>query len=344
MAGERSETGTKGEYKKSAVAKNIRQLSGARRQLFELKSPIQLQNPRRRIQKFDPGQITEVFLISVLLGEGEDFFPFVELVDQFTAHIFESEFTQIILAELDTIADFTNYLRAKETLLNYNRFLIIEGGEEELLAFYLFNERSFARFQKAPEVHITGGFWDKLQGDRRYQLKKKEDEISYGWDHIIDRAHEGSEKYEIVARELARPTRFERRTLAKTIVDDKFAAYRNKTHDIHRSVLCTPTVTYCFLFCAAHIPREGRIAMLQAICYVARRTFLENQKVIGIATEKEISPISSYDFVLLNLPSWTSEDERKVEKLKQELGIFQNPSLRRIEEAEYPDLVEDVSS
>jgi len=167
---------------------------------------------------------------------------------------------------------------------------------------------------------------------------------SYGWDHIINRAHEESKRYEIIARELARPNRFERRVLAKTIVHHKFAAHRNKTHDIYRSMFRAPTVTYCFLFCAEHIPRRGRRLMLQAMCYVARGIFRENQKVIGIATEKEISPISSYDFVLLYLPSWTSEDERKVEKLKQELGIFQNPSLRQIEEAEYPDLVDDVNS
>jgi hypothetical protein len=184
--------GKNGKYKKSEVEKNIRQLSGARRQLFELRTPIHLRNPRRTVEKLDPTQITEVFLISVLLGEGEDYFPFVESVNQFTAHIFDREFTQIILTELDTIADFTNYLRAKERLLHDNQFLIIEGGEEELLAFYLFNERSLVRLQKVSEVHINGNFWDKLQRNRRYQLKKKEDKISYGWDHIINRAHEGS--------------------------------------------------------------------------------------------------------------------------------------------------------
>jgi hypothetical protein len=335
--------GRDGRYKQSEVEKNIRQLSGARRQLFELRTPIELRNPRRTIEKLDPGQITEVFLISVLLGEGEDWFPFVESVNQFTAHIFESKFTQIILTELDTIADFSNYLRTKERLLRDNQFLIIEGGEEELLAFYLFNERSFAQMMNLPQVLIEGTFWEKLQKSRRYALKKEADEISYIWDDIINRAHEGSKRYEVVARELARPNRFERRVLAKTIVHDKFAAYRNKTHEIHRNVICTPTVTYCFLFCAGHIPREVRKSMLEKMCYVARGTFLENPKVIGIATEKEISPMSSYDFVLLNFPSWTSKNEKEVEKLKKQLGMFQNPSLRTIQETEYPDVVEDLS-
>jgi hypothetical protein len=34
------------------------------------------------------------------------------------------------------------------------------------------------------------------------------DRISYGWDSMIDRAHEGSAKYERITRELARPDRF----------------------------------------------------------------------------------------------------------------------------------------
>jgi len=336
--------GRDGKYKTSEVMKNIRQLSGARRQLFELRTPIQLRNPRRTVEKLDPADITEVFLISVLLGEGEDYFTLVESVNQFTAHIFDGDFTLTVLTELDTVADFTNYLRAKERLLKENQVLIIEGGEKELLAFYLFNERSFERLQESSAVRIDETWWDKLVRSQSYRLKKKEDQISYVWDELINRAHEGSKKYEIVARELARPTRFERRTLAKTMFDDHLAAHRDKANDIYRSMFCTSTVTYCYLFCARHIPRKGRTDMLEAMCYVARGTFRENQKVIAIATEKELSPTSSYDFAVLNLSSWTSEDENKVQELKKQLGMFRNPTRRMITEREYPDVVDDLGA
>jgi hypothetical protein len=36
-----------GKYKKAEVEKNLRQLSGARRAMFDLRVPIQLENPRR---------------------------------------------------------------------------------------------------------------------------------------------------------------------------------------------------------------------------------------------------------------------------------------------------------
>ena len=61
-----------GKYKKSEVDKNLKQLAGAKRQLFELKRKIELCNPRRGKDFFDPSSINEVYLISVLLGEGED--------------------------------------------------------------------------------------------------------------------------------------------------------------------------------------------------------------------------------------------------------------------------------
>ena len=59
-----------GHYKDAEVEKNLRQLSGARRQLFDLKTKIELNNPRRSKKLFDPSQINEIYLLSVLLGEG----------------------------------------------------------------------------------------------------------------------------------------------------------------------------------------------------------------------------------------------------------------------------------
>ena len=65
-----------GKYKKSEVDKNLRQLLGARRQLFELKSPVKLVNPRRGEEQFDPTSIKKVYLLSALFGRGEDMFSF----------------------------------------------------------------------------------------------------------------------------------------------------------------------------------------------------------------------------------------------------------------------------
>jgi len=326
-----------GRYSRSEVQKNLRQLAGARRQLFDLQTPIKLENPRRSEEIFDPSQITDVYLISVLLGEGEWAFPLVENIKAYTAHVFTRDFTQNVLTELDTIADFTAYLKAKEAALPQIEQLVIIGGEEELLAFYLLNNRSFAGFGDATHVIIEEGSWQRLLGDPQYKAKKNEDQISYGWDGIVNRAHEGSREYEIVARELARPNRFHRRFLAKMFYDAHVIAHEDKKANAYRRVMADEGLTYCLFFCDEKESRDTRIAMLYRTCFVARGKFQQNTKVLGIATEKHFAPTCSYDFCLLELPVWTNEHQEAMEQIQKELKILTSPTMTEVKEDEYPN-------
>ena len=328
--------GENGRYKESEVKKNLRQLSGAKRQLFNLKTPIELENSRRRIETFNPTEIKEIFLISVVLGERETFFPFVESIKEYTVHVFNKSFTQIVLTELDTISDFTTYLRLKEALINDNKSITIMGGEEELLASYLMDGRNFSRLNNATHILLEEGSWKSFISSPPYKAKKEEDKYSYGWDDIINRAHEGSSKYELVDRELARPTRFERRFLGKCLLDAWIIATNDDIYDSYRRILPTKDTTYCFVFCNSDIPRESRISMLKVVCYVARGKFQENKKVIGIATEKKIAPTCSYDFCLLDFPDWNEENEKEILKLQKQFEILKNPVIAKVEENEYP--------
>jgi len=65
--------------------------------------------------------------------------------------------------------------------------------------------------------------------------------------------------------------------------------------------------------------------------------FLQSQKVIGIATERHLNSTRSYDFFLLKVPAWTSQDQEQMEKLQQELGIFKNLAIQQTEQREYPE-------
>ena len=64
--------------------------------------------------------------------------------------------------------------------------------------------------------------------------------------------------------------------------------------------------------------------------------YKSNRKVIGIATEKKASPTSSYDFVLLDMPEWTEQNQREMEKVQQETGILLSPEISIMHEDEYP--------
>lgn len=323
-------------YKKSEVKKNLHQLSTARRRLFEKKLDIELENPRRGKEKFNPDLTDEIYQISALLGKEEDYFSGMEIIDGRFVHTFTREFTEIVLTELDTISDFVEYLREKEKLFSKNVKIIIMGDEREQLAYYLMNERAFKKIEKANEVIFQEGIWSDLQKRGEYIAKKEADRISYAWDEIIDRAHTGGGQYELVAREMARLNRFNRRVMSKAFYEGHVRAHREKSKDLFRRLLQIQGTTYCFLFFDDPEPRTKRKKMLEITCFIARGMQTENSRVVGIATEMKIRPTCSYDFCYLELPEWTNEHQKEMERLQKETGIFSNYTVKQVREDEYP--------
>ncbi len=199
-----------------------------------------------------------------------------------------------------------------------------------------FHGRSFNWLEEPDFVVFEEGSWQHLQNKPEYQAKKKADEISYGWDSVISRAHEShSPDYERIARELARPNRFQRRYLAKSFYDANVKAYKGSKRAFRR-VIPLVGVTYCFLFVEDACGRKTRSAMLGTLCYVARGVHAQNTKVIGIASEKEIRPECSYDFCLVDMPVWTEKNQADVEELQKKTGMLTNPIQMAIHEDEYP--------
>jgi hypothetical protein len=320
-----------GRYKQAEIEKNLRQLAGARRALFELKTPIRLQNPRRGNEIFDPTKISQVYLISVLMGDSTTPFPMMDTVKDHQLHVFTREFADIVLTELDTVADFCNYLRDKEAISTGQ--IIITGGEENLLALYLGNGRSFHWAEKADFMLIDDSLWPALIGKPEFQAKKKEDQISCGWDSLIETAHTCGHGYERVAKHLAKPARFERRILSKAFLE-VYAEFRTSTMGMLRRKLAVGDTVYCFLISSEpEERREYRKQMLGLMCFVARGLEDKRTKVIGVATDRENR---SYDFVYLEMPSWTAKNEEYMKGIQEDLGIFTSPRISLAHEDEYP--------
>ena len=76
--------------------------------------------------------------------------------------------------------------------------------------------------------------------------------------------------------------------------------------------------------------------MIKTLCFVARGTIKENKKVIGIATEMRIKPSCSYDFCVLDLPTWTEAEDKHMKIIQEKTGVFLNPELNFVHEDEYP--------
>lgn len=327
---------SEGMYKKSAVEKNIRQLLGARRSLFELGKPIKLVNVRRGEEIFNPRTIKETYYISTIFGEEEEVSTFGEIVAGQVIHSFTQEFVDLALRELDTTRDFVDYLKEKTKLVLSKIYITLLGGEKELLAYYLANERNFSRLIDLDHIIIEEGFWDQLQKLPEYLAKKEADRMSYFWDELINRCHTGGSEYESIARELARTNRYDRRVLSKNFYTAHVRAHNEKNTQLIRRTFSLNGVTYCFVFMDDIEPRNRRKMLLSVSCYVARGLHQENKKVIGIATEMKFNPLCSYDYCLFELAELTDDEKKQIDKVKKELGIFLNPEVTHFQEDEYP--------
>lgn len=322
-----------------SVKKNLRQLSGARRQIVDLRSSIEIRNARRHPEILNPETIDEFFLISALLGESPEMMGVPTEIGPHPCHVLTKDSVEILLNELDTVSDFCAYLREKERALKSIRSILLVGGEKELLAHYLLNDRSFASLEKYDGVYLEEGIWENLQERPEYKAKKEADHTSYGWDSIIDSVHLGEHpEYERIARELAGLNRFERRCMSQSFYDAHLLAHEAaKERMTSRRVGSFKGTSYAFLFTDDAITRDERREILESLCFVTRGKYLENETVIGIATEMELRPTCSYDFSMLEIADWTEQEESRKREIQRATGLLTNVTERQIEAREYPE-------
>ncbi len=322
-------------YRRKAIDENINQVLGAERRLININNPIHLVNPNRGKELLNPSEIKQIFRIAVSMGDGEVAFSPLEFIDNKPIHIFDRVFLEIILNELDTIKDFTSYLFEKEQLLTSGPKITILGGEEELLAYYLLNERKFV-FNGTPDtIMLDQGVWKSLQDKPEYKAKKDADKVSYAWDYIITFLHTSQDKsYERIARELAEADRFERRILSQSFLEAQLEAGKTNTH--FRRCIELNNKTYVFLFVNHSFDREYRKEELGCMVFIARGKYPSNKKVIGIASDRHGSPAYAYDCILLYKHDWTEADKKTMEKMQKDLNIFYKPRETKWHADEYP--------
>ena len=339
------EVDKQGAFRASDLEKNLRQLSGARRQLFDLKTKVELSNPRRGTETLDATKIKDFHLISVILGPSDLVashpMRFIEEIKGHPAHVFVLNFTELILNELDTVSDFCKYLRALESIAWETR-MVLNGGEQELLAHYLAKGRSFQWLDPTKVNFVHDGAWETLEKSKGYIQWKQDNEVSYFWDQLIDMAHEGSREepqYEKVARELARSNRFDRRLLAKTFIEGHEKAHCERRNNVYRRVFDFEGLTYCFVYMHDPVKPEVRRSLLGHTCFVARGKFPTNTKVVGAATEMKLDIGHTFDFCLLQKDNWTADDQRRVSEIQDKFGILVNPQMKAFDEEEYTTLL-----
>ena len=145
-------------------------------------------------------------------------------------HVFNETALNVVMSELDTIQDFTNYLTKKAAFVRSGK-LAEAMGEGNLFAYYAIrmnseDDHDFAVEAGKEPITIDHQHYSRFVSDPRYLSKKLADEISYFWDrliptfkeHMLDEtsiAPEAQEfdlrKYELGIRQMALVPQFFRR-------------------------------------------------------------------------------------------------------------------------------------
>jgi hypothetical protein len=257
-------------------------------------------------------------------------------------HVFDEVSATLILRELDTISDFVSYLCAKERLTEDTK-VVLNGGEEDLLAVYLHRGRKFP--SESDVLVIEPDTWNELTSKPEYLRRLEADKKSRMWDSLIEsvtRDYEtlglefgGLKELESVARVMAREDRFARRVLSESL--DEFLTLAAARKVRSRIVPSLSGTHYVFLASDRTASRDHRVVELQLRCFVARGLAEEYVKVVGIATEQpEEGGGSSLDFILLDIPEWSEEHEEKKRGIQHDLGYFADAKATELSIDEYP--------
>jgi len=277
-------------------------------------------------------------------------------------HVLDDTSLEILMGTLDTISDFVSYLSKKEKLI-CNGSLGGAAGEEDLLAYYLRElndegEHDFIIPPEIEEIFIDEGLWAEFAHHPQRQAQKKEDEISYAWDALIEAfsAHilAGTQHFtthpdirdgEKSLRFMARESRTRRRMLARLLVE-----LIDKTHakDFRAARVVLPSSPgdphYVFLLLSEPTGkpydeyREVRRNLLFAYCNVVKLKFPDAQDIIGIATETGNEERRSEDVLYFDAREWTEQDRAEAQCVADDLGLLADIRQFTSVEHEYPEL------
>ena len=284
----------------------------------------------------------------------EDPSPFaINLERENPVHILDGYNWEIVFLELDTFADFIDYLEEKVKIIRRYEFFYYYG-EENLLAHYFFNyDKTEQRYRidieqsGADAIMVTPGIWSEFCNSKKYWARKDDNEVSYFWDDLIQQACQSALDGTLVqvendiwrgnsaVYEMAKESRLGRRKISCGMIDAIQKFPENGTGIFRRFILHRSSVSktgYVFLQMKRDdsvdyetVYRPERQKLLIISCGVLRNHCNHLNKVIGIAIDApKFSLRNSEDFVLMECVEWSDKD-RKLFENEDELYDFPNP-------------------
>lgn len=263
-------------------------------------------------------------------------------------HAMDEQAFDTLIRELDTATDFFDYLRRKEEVLG-RALVLFEGAEEDLLAFYLMQNR---RFPDEPDLFVIGeGLWDSFRQGEAYAARAEANAISVVWDELIGEHIEGFARdprppapsgmaaaatvweAEPALRVLAREDRYWRRVLSEGVAE---FIRPSDGRRLRARMMSSPErrVTYVLMRLRSGEDVETRNQELFLRCSVARDHFLEHPIVVGIAFGTSLGDPN--ELLLLDHREWGDEQRAAAKLIRDELGYFATPHERRVSGREFP--------
>jgi len=343
-------------WQKKAIDESVKQIYGAER--FIANSSNVVTNNSQVGLEFPEFSRRRIHRIAVALGgRGKAPIYFGDLGKGFV-HTFDEVSLQVLMSQLDTITDFVNYLLAKEELFRSGKIVVFAGGEEDLLALYLHNNREFP--QEFDTLILESDLWKGIREKPEYLAKLEADKDSYYWDKLIERQYEdyriagasalnsdlshnegniSLSTFEKVLRAMAKENRFCRRLLGRAFIEFAILASQKK---IKSRVVPSPSgVQYIFLRVGPSENLKPGLQELTLRCHVARGLNLNHKTVIGIVEQEIRDKGFNLNFLYSHQEDWTGEDQVKMERIQKELGYFSDSIKTESYETEYPSFEKD---
>ena len=332
-------------WRKKAIDESVKQIYGAERFLRRSTDVIKRDGTKGLPLPSDASR--RIHRIAVAFGSAGRFPILFGDFGKGFVHVFDEKSLQICLGALDTVSDLVAYLIDKEELYASGVNTMFEGSEEDMLAFYLHQGRTFPTLDNGAVMVIGNDLWDQFEKKPEVIAKTREDQVSYVWDRLIesisadiltDNLEFGglSDNAELVIRTMAREDRFSRRQLGTAFTE--FLRLAAEGEIKARSLLAPSGVQYVFLAASHYEAREYRTAELAQRCLVARSKDGVGPIVVGIATEKPVPPGKghSFDVIYFEALELSETDLKKAQEFRNELGLFKNPRFTRQSGDEYP--------
>ncbi len=314
-------------WMKKAVDSSLNQIFGAERFLNNVED-IKLKN-RKTVVKLPPKGNRVIYRIAIAFGSKYDF-PLPMGYDKrgFT-HVFDEKSTEVLINELDTIIDFTRYLKAKEDFLKNKQILLPE--EVDFLALYLQTGLQF----DFPFTLISGAndLWKDYEKSEEYKTWRKQIEPSFIWDYMIKQLYEyhidentdneRRNNLEEAVRLINLEPRLNRIELGISLDN----AIKLK---VRARILLIPESNYLYVFMPLSSKNwKEKELELELRCVVAKYLNPSINTFIGIAIGNNGKEESVFDIGYYYFPEMSEDFIKFAKEIQENHGYFVEPNFSR---------------